>query len=173
MTDLGLPDGANLALVFRPGSWGRIHAAGGTNTASLGFRGGITLIPIWLWFVAPSLNFEGGFCRIGDMNSVLRAIFQVPSWLQNYAQQLGYSYYNAHVGLEFGRGRVTGFLHAGASYLHGTVRTPSPVRIAPVTGSPYVASAGDAQFYLRQDATFQAYTISFKAGIIVFLGERR
>ena len=172
MTDVGLPDGANLALVLRPASWTRLHVAGGTNSASLGFRGGATVIPVWLWFIGPSLSVEAGFCRVGNMNSLLSSFFQVPSWMKDYAQQLGYTYYNAHLGLEFGRGSVTGFIHAGGSYIQGTVRTPDPVAIAPVSGSNPAVTAGSAQLILGQDASVRAYSLSFKAGLIVFFGGR-
>jgi hypothetical protein len=167
MTDMGLPDGVNLGMVFRPASWTRLHVAGGTNTASMGFRGGVTAIPYWLWFIGPSLSVEAGFCRVGDVNGVLRTFFQVPGWMKDYVQQAGYSYYNGHLGLEFGRGHVTGFLHAGGSYIHGTVRMPKPVLLATSTSG---SAANPAQLTMGQDATVQVYTLSFKAGLMVFFG---
>ena len=98
---------------------------------------------------------------------MLRTFFQIPAWMKDYAQQAGYTYYNAHLGLEFGRGNVTGFIHVGGSYVNGTVRTPNPVIIPSVTNG---LSADPAQLILGQDAKIQAYTISAKAGLIVFFG---
>jgi hypothetical protein len=170
-TDLGLPDGVNLGLLLRPAAWIRLHAAGGTNSASVGFRGGITAIPHWFWHVGPSVTLEAGFCRMGEVNSVLRTFFQVPAWMKDYAQQAGYSYYNVQLGLEFGRGNVTGFIHAGGSYVDGTVRTPNPVCVVsstPCTGS--TVSPDQTHLILGQDATVRVYTISAKVGIIVFFG---
>jgi hypothetical protein len=170
-TDLGLPDGVNLGLVLRPASWIRLHAAGGTNSASVGFRGGATAIPHWFWHVGPSVTLEAGFCRMGEVNDVLRTFFQVPGWMKDYAQQAGYSYYNVHLGLEFGRSNVTGFIHVGGSYVDGIVRTPNPVCVpssTPCTGS--TVSTDQAHLVLGQDAKVRVYTISAKAGLIVFFG---
>lgn len=171
-TDFGLPDGANLGLVVRPASWIRLHAAGGSNSANVGFGGGVTLIPYWFWHIGPSLTFEGGFCRMGDVNVVLRTFFQVPAWMKDYAQQAGYSYFNSHLGLEFGRGRVTGFIHVGGSYVDGTVRTPNPVCVqtssTPCSGG--AVSPDQTQLRLGEDAKVKVYTISGKAGIIVYFG---
>jgi hypothetical protein len=87
--------------------------------------------------------------------------------MTDYAQQAGYTYYNVHLGLEFGRGNVTGFLHAGGSYVDGTVRTPKPVTIATgTTGS----SIDPAELILAQDAKIRVFTMSAKAGLIVFFG---
>ena len=171
-TDLGLPDGANLGLVVRPASWIRLHAAGGTNSANVGFRGGLTAIPHWFGHIGPSITLEAGFCRMGDVNSVLRTFFQVPAWMKDYAQQAGYAYYNAHVGLEFGRGRITGFIHVGGSYVDGTVRTPNPVCVqtsnTPCSGG--TASPNQTHLVLGEDAKVRVYTISAKAGLIVYFG---
>jgi hypothetical protein len=167
-TDVGLPDGANLSLVLRPASFVRLHGAVGTNSASLGFRGGATVIPHWFWHFGPSLTVEAGYCRIGNVNSVLRTFFQVPSWMNDYAQQAGYAYYNAHVGIEVGRGNVTGFIHAGGSYVDGTVRTPNSVTIPQPAGTSL--STDPARLVLGQDAKVRVYTMSAKAGIIVYFG---
>lgn len=167
MANFGLPDGANLGLVVRPAAWLRLHAAGGTNSVSLGFRGGATAIPHWFWHFGPSLTVEAGYCRVGTVNQVLRAFFQVPAWMQDYVQQAGYAYYNFHLGIEFGRGNVTGFIHAGYSYVDGTVRTPNAVSVAAGTSS---SAADPPQVILGQDATVRVYTPSAKAGLIVFFG---
>jgi hypothetical protein len=86
--------------------------------------------------------------------------------MSGYVQQAGYTYYNAHLGLEFGRGNLTGYIHFGGSYLDVRVRTPHPVTIPPPTGT----SDEPAQVILRQDATVTVYTLSGKAGIIVYFG---
>jgi hypothetical protein len=88
--------------------------------------------------------------------------------MNDYAQQAGYAYYNAHVGIEFGRGNVTGFLHAGGSYVDGTVRTPNSVTVLPPAGT--TPSSDPTQLILGQDAKVRVYTMSAKAGIIVYFG---
>jgi hypothetical protein len=96
--------------------------------------------------------------------------------MNGYVQQAGYTYYNAHFGLEFGRGNVTGYIHFGGSYLDVKVRTPHSVTIPPVTNNGGAPNSGDlpppppAQVILRQDATVTVYTFSGKAGIIVYFG---
>jgi hypothetical protein len=165
-TDVGLPDGANLGLVLRPTSWIRLSATGGTNSASLGFRGGLTAIPQWFWHIGPSFTLEAGYCRVGNVNGVLRSFFQVPAWMKDYAQQAGYTYYNAHLGLEFGRRNITGFIHVGGSYIDGTVRAPNPVLIT----SAGTSSTDAPHLIFGQDATVQVYTISAKVGLIVYFG---
>jgi hypothetical protein len=106
---------------------------------------------------------------MGQVNSVLRTFFQVPAWMKDYAQEAGYSYYNVHLGVEFGRGNVTGFIHAGGSYVDGTVRTPNPVCVVSST-SCSTTSPNQTNLILGQDATVRVYTISAKAGLIVFFG---
>jgi len=165
VADVGLPEGATIGLVVRPTFWLRLHAVGGTNSASLGARGGVTAIPHWFWRIGPSITLEAGFCSVGDVNSVLRGFFQVPAWMKDYAQQAGYTYYNAHLGLEFGRRNITGFIHFGGSYIDATVRTPRPVSIA----TPGAATA-TAHLILGQDAKVHVYTLSAKAGLIVYFG---
>ena len=166
-TDVGLPDGANLGLVLRPTSWIRVNASGGTNSASLGFRGGFTAIPQWFWHVGPSVTFEAGYFRVGNVNGILSSFFQEPAWMKDYAQQAGYTYYNFHLGIEFGRRNITGFIHVGGSYIDGTVRTPHSVTIAPAAGT---TSTDPAQFILGQDAKVTVLTFSAKAGVIVYFG---
>jgi hypothetical protein len=165
--DAGLPDGANLAFVVRPLAQLRLHVAGGTNTAGAGFRGGLTVIPYWLWFVAPSLSLEAGWCRVGDVNSVITTFFQVPGWMKEYAQQAGYSYYNGHLGIEIGKSWITWFLHAGVSYVSGVVRMPNPV---PLTGVNNVVTATTPDVVLGQDAKIQAITFSGKTGVVIHFG---
>jgi hypothetical protein len=73
--------------------------------------------------------------------------------------------------LEFGRGNLTGYIHFGGSYLDVKVRTPHAVAIPPVTTAGGSQTSGDpAQVILRQDATVTVYTLSGKAGIIVYFG---
>jgi hypothetical protein len=156
-----------LALSIRPASFARLHLAGGTNTSGAGLRGGLTLIPYWFWFVAPSVNVEAGFCRVGQVNSVVTTFFQVPGWMKEYAQEAGYTYFNGQLGLEFGKDVVTGFLHAGVSYVTGVVRMPNPVALTSVSGEK---TATTPDVVLGQDATIQVVTISAKVGIVIHFG---
>jgi hypothetical protein len=165
--DAGLPDGAYLSFVVRPLSQLRLHVAGGTNTAGAGFRGGLTAIPYWFWFVAPSLSLEAGWCRVGDVNSVITTFFQVPGWMKEYAQQAGYTYYNGHLGIEIGKSWLTWFVHLGVSYVSGVVRMPRPVLLTGVNNVPTDTSP---EVVLGRDANIQVITISGKTGLVVHFG---
>src|SRR5262245_33304652 len=69
MADVGLPDGVTGSLLVRPASWLRLHAGGGSNSASAGVRGGLSLVPLGS---GPSLNVELGHYLDGEANGVVR-----------------------------------------------------------------------------------------------------
>ena len=122
--DAGMPDGANLGMVLSPADWLRLGAAVGTNSASLGYRGGLTLLPVG-W--GPSLSLEAGHCNMAGPTDLIRSFFSVPGWVKPYIQQLGYTYFNAHLGFDLVLGNVTLFVHGGYTYLMGTVRASQAV----------------------------------------------
>ncbi len=157
-TDVGMPDGLNLGLVVAPADWVRLGASVGTNSASLDYRGGLSLIPMG-W--GPSFSLEVGHCNTAATTGVIRTFFTVPAWVQPYVQQLGYTYVNAHVGFDYRLGRVTLYVHGGYSYLAGTVRSPSPV---------VVDSTTNTTIKIVQDGKVSAYTLSAKVGIITMFG---
>jgi hypothetical protein len=156
--DVGAPDGVNLALVVAPLSWLRLNAALGTNTASLGYRGGLTFVPVGF---GPSFSFEAGHCNWADTNVLLRTMFSAPGWAAPYVQKLGYSYFNAHVGYDYVRGNFTVFLHGGYTYLLGTVGGSQPVVVDSKTST--TATVGE-------NGQFSAHTLSAKLGILYMFG---
>lgn len=112
MADVGAPDGANASLVYRPISAVRLHAGMGHNMISTGARMGITLIPLKTWFT-PTVSFDVGRYADGDANKAAQRID--PMWASSFLDKVGYSYANAHLGLELGRKTVTFYLNVGAS----------------------------------------------------------
>jgi hypothetical protein len=156
--DVGAPDGvyANLALV--PADWLRLQAALGTNTASLAYRGGVSFIPVG-W--GPSFTAEVGHCNLAPTNSVIREIFAAPQWVGPYVQELGYTYGNAHLGFDWVAGRVTLFLHAGYSYILGTVHAPNAV---------VVDKTNNTTVTIAEDGKVTASTLSAKLGLVIMLG---
>jgi hypothetical protein len=136
-----------------------LSAAIGTNSASLNYRGGLSLIPVG-W--GPSFSLEVGHCNTAPTTSVVRTFFTVPSWVQPYVQQLGYTYVNAHVGFDYRVGGVTVFLHGGGTYLMGTIRAPNAVVV--------VDTKTNTSIKIAQDGTVIAYTLSAKAGIVYMFG---
>lgn len=159
--DLGMPDGVNIGPVIAPTRWMRIGASAGSNSAGIDYRGGLSFLPVGF---GPSFNFELGHCTVADMNSVLGTFFRVSGWIKPYVQQLGYSYFNAHVGIEYPVGSVMLFLHGGYTYLTGTVRGPNPVVVSRnkdnTPNTTVTAQEGDVS----------AHTLSAKFGAIVMFG---
>jgi len=155
--DLGLPDGLNLGLMLLPSDWLRLEASLGTNSASLGYRGGLSLVPVG-W--GPSFTFELGHCNLAAPTDTVRAFFSVPKWVEPYVQQMGYTYFNAHLGFDMVYGRATMFIHGGYTYLMGTVRSPAPV----------VVDNNNTSVTFAEDGKVYAHTLSAKIGLIVMFG---
>ena len=106
--DAGVPDGATLGLVARPGlAWTRVSAAYSFNVISSGFRGGISLDPI-KYTVAPTLSVEVGHVFKGKLNGGWFDLDRDP--------EVGYDYLNLHLGFEVGdRDSWRLLLHGGLS----------------------------------------------------------
>ena len=157
-SDVGMPDGLNLGLVLAPADWMRLGASIGTNSASLDYRGGLSIVPVG-W--GPSFTLEAGHCNTAATTSVIRAFFTVPSWVRSYVQQLGYTYVNAHLGFDYRIGGLILFVHGGYTYLTGTIRSPAAV---------VVDSQTNTSIKIAQDGSVTAYTLSAKAGLIYMFG---
>ena len=157
-SDIGMPDGLNLGLVLAPVAWMRLGASLGTNSASLDYRGGLTVLPAG-W--GPSFSLEVGHCNTAATTSTIREFFTVPSWVRSYVQQLGYTYVNAHVGFDYRIGGLTLFAHGGYTYLMATIRSPDAV---------VVDSQTNTSIKIAQDGNVTAYTLSAKAGVIYMFG---
>lgn len=119
--DAGVPDGAAASIVFRPVSRIRLHAAVTHNAVSRGERIGISLAPLRTWFT-PTLNLDAGRYRDGDANVLVQMVTGDDTFSSPVLERFGYRYANAHLGLEFGRERVTFYLHGGASMISTRLR---------------------------------------------------
>jgi hypothetical protein len=160
-TDVGMPDGLLLGLVLSPLDWLRLHGSVGSNSASLAYRGGLSILPVG-W--GPSFNAEVGHCELAPTTSLLRTFFSVSRWMQPYVQQLGYTYVNAHLGFDYPVGRMTLFVHGGYTYLMGTIHAPEPVLIEDKkTGTTMTVT-------LAKDGEVRAHTLSAKLGLIYLFG---
>ncbi len=160
MADAGVPDGAIASLVYRPRGWLRLHAGAGTNGISTGLRGGMSLVPFG---VGPSLSFDAGHYFEGDASGAAERFGG--RWLGPWMHRLGYSYGNAHLGLEFGSRRVTFFVRGGLSVVHLTMRDVQQVAKAK-SGDP---STGGVTVAVNGDPTVDAVSPSFKLGLVVYL----
>lgn len=149
--DVGVPDGANAALVVRPISMLRVHGGVGHNYVSRGVRAGITLVPLKS-VVTPTLSVDYGRYFEGDANPLARMITGDESFESSLLEKVGYDYANAHVGLELGRKRFTFYIHAGASRITSNVRG---LELESVTFS--------------QDPRMTMWTVSARLGFVLYL----
>lgn len=162
-TDVGMPDGLTLGLVLMPADWLRISAALGTTSFSepelVGlYRGSLSFVPLG-W--GPSFSFDAGHRNVAPTTWILRTFFSVPSWVNPYVQELGYTFFNAHIGFDYTVWGFTLYLHGGGTYLLGTIHAPKSV---------VVDSKTNTSINIAQDGEFSAFTLSAKAGIIYHFG---
>jgi hypothetical protein len=162
MVDAGVPDGANGALVLRPAPWLRLHAGGGTNTVSAGYRGGLTLLlPSG---AGPSLNVEVGHYRDGQATGLVRTFVGGQGDLEPLFARLGYTYVNAQLGLELGHGPVQFFIHAGLSRITATLHNATAA-LAKARGD----SDPSTTVVVREDPVLRVWGPSVKLGLVVYL----
>jgi hypothetical protein len=162
MADAGLPDGANLSLVFRPFSWLRAHGGGGYNMISTGVRAGVTLVPFG---AGPSATIEGGHYFDGNANGVAQR-FAGGTFQSALLERVGYDYANAHLGLELGSRRVTFYIHGGMSYIRAQIHNFDSVVASQAASS---GGNGSTEISINQDPTVKAWVPSAKLGLIVYL----
>ena len=156
MVDAGLPDGANASLVFRPWSFLRLHAGGGTNMVAPGVRGGLSLVLGGL-----SATAEAGHYFSGDANGLARNLsgnmaLDVPA-----LRDFGYDYVNLSLGVEFGPSWMTFFIHGGMSRVTGTVKD---------LGTTFTEAAKDdgTTVTFAQDPNVTIWSVSARMGLIVY-----
>ena len=120
MLDVGVPDGATAALVYRP--WPALQLAAGLsyNGFGAGVRGGATWVPLHGWF-SPTLSLDYGHYNDGDANPLVRWVTGNPMFSSPLLDRVGYDYADAHVGVELGRRTFAFYIRAGVSRVTGTV----------------------------------------------------
>ena len=155
-TDVGVPDGATASIVVRPVRALRLHAGGGSNYVSPGIRAGVTLVPLASWF-SPTLSVDIGRYFDGDANPLLRMVTGDHSLSIAALNRVGYDYANLHAGLEFGRKRLTFYLHAGASRIATEVHE---------LGATTDAMSGVT---FTSDPRVRAWTPSARLGLILYV----
>jgi len=121
LLDVGVPEGAEVSLLFRPWYWLRFHGGLMNNAVSTGIQGGVSLIPFYSWFT-PALTVEAGHFFADDANGIVRRFSSKPNFNNPLLKHVGYDFGNAHLGLEIGSPRVVSFfLRGGLSYIRGNV----------------------------------------------------
>jgi hypothetical protein len=113
--DIGVPDGAALAIVVKPGlDWLSVAGAVTYNGMAPGLRLGATVAP-FATIISPTLTIEGGHAWQGTVPGV------------SGSPQIGYTYANFHVGIDVGsRNGLRFFLRGGVSYLDMSASNLSP-----------------------------------------------
>jgi hypothetical protein len=162
MLDVGFPDGVMAGATYRPWSWVRLQAGGGSNGVSAGVRGGVVVIPLG---AGPSLTLEGGHYFEGDANGIASQIIG-PSYENNRtAQHVGYQFANGHVGIEFGKEVCTFFLHGGMSYVRAEIHNVNDV----LGGQSNNANGVSTSVSVNGDPVIRAWFPSFKLGFIIHI----
>lgn len=152
LLDAGVPDGANLAVAWRPYHWLRLHAGGSYNRAGFGLRAGGVILPFEGW-ITPSLAIDVGHFFKGDLRGLMSDILgRSPDGVP---QQISYTYANLHLGLEMGTESITFYLRAGYSLLDA-LTTPS-------------AESVSEGIRFEEDARIRALTPSAKLGFVIYL----
>lgn len=164
MADIGTPDGMLASLLLRPFPQLRVHAGLGTNSATMGYRGGATLLP---FREGPSLSFEYGRVSEGESNGLVRGLIGAVGRLEPFFHRVSYTYMNFHTGLDFGSKRATFFFHAGASRAVVTLHDVGEA-LAGSASSAVGPGGSTTKVIINQDPILRAWTPSFKTGLIVY-----
>lgn len=115
--DLGFPEGASLALAYRPTQALRIFAGPAWNYVSWGVLGGVALVPFRL-AVAPTLSAEVGHYFRADLTHFVNESSGAPAGTEPLFRRVGVTYAAAHIGAEIGTQRGLAFsIRAGLAYL--------------------------------------------------------
>lgn len=116
--DAGVPSGGSVQLVSRP--WKVLRLGGGAahNTAGVGVKGSLTLIPFH-WYVTPTLGLEAGRFFPADAS---RFVSRTDLVARQLLGRVGYDYLSADLGIELGsEDRFVFFLRAGLCELRPSV----------------------------------------------------
>jgi hypothetical protein len=155
MTDVGVPDGATISVVYRPISPVRVSIGASHNYVGPGVRAGITLTPI-PWWLSPTLSVSAGHFAERDANPLARMIIGDDSFSSEPLEQVGYDYADAHLGLAFGRRRATFYIDGGVSRIVGNVRN--------------LGAEGEmVSVTYTEDPTITLATLSARVGFIIYI----
>jgi hypothetical protein len=159
MLDAGVPDGLTGSLVYRPLRPLNLHAGVGTNLIGIGVRAGASLF-LLPTVVAPSLNAEVGHYFAGDANQTMSRLGIDSDSDSPVLREVGYDYANLHLGLHVGRDRMSFYIHAGFSFLRGTVHNLDEM---------VAEDANDSlTFRVDEDPVATVVAPSARLGLVVF-----
>lgn len=146
---------------YRPLDWLRLHVALGTNAVSLGYRGGVSVIP---WDIGPSLTVQAGQYIEGNANPLASKLAGAEYRDSATARRLGYRFASARVGVELGQKRFTFYLHGGVTYLRTPLHDVEDVLARDTSGIEQ-----GVRVTLDQDPTLSLWIPSVNLGFLVYL----
>ena len=152
MADVGVPDGANASIVYRPVAPLRFSGGIGSNYVSRGVRAGVTLVPFSA-AVTPTLAVDYGRYERGDANPLVQAATGDMELHSDVLSEVGYSYANAHVGLELGHRWFTFFIHGGMSRIDSDLRN---------------LNSADSSVTFSQHPHVTMYAVSARLGFVFY-----
>jgi hypothetical protein len=159
--DAGAPDGAGLALLYRPWWWMRLNGGLAYNVIGIGLRGGVTFMP-FRWAVTPTLSLDAGHYFSGDLNKFVKTenIYE-----KALLSQAAYNFASAQVGLEFGsQDGFLFYLRGGLTYLSAHLAGKDLTDYANST-----FGSGSSEQYQFGDANFTAVLPTVSLGFMIFL----
>ena len=140
--DAGAPDGASASVLYRPVSFLRLGGGLLYNYAGYGVRGGVTVAPYLP--VAPSLSFEVGHYFNANAASRLSQFTPVSDAMRMLLQNVGYTFAEASLGLEFGHPDwIVFFVRGGLSRAWLSVKNANAAAQQLATGNLRVSNAVD------------------------------
>ncbi len=157
--DLGAPDGLNLGIAWRPVDPVRFSVTAATNGIGGGGRVGVALKAPW--DVAPVIAVEGGHFLEADANWVVGALGGEQDGI-SVLERVGYTFANAHGGLEFGNPKATFYIHGGMSGIWTKVRGLQA----------FVDKEADEGTLRIDDANIRAFVPSARFGFIIYFKGR-
>ncbi|HET9554439.1 MAG TPA: hypothetical protein VFP50_15860 [Anaeromyxobacteraceae bacterium] len=137
--DLGVPDGAVVALVYRPVQVLRLSAGPAWNYLGFGLRVGATVAP-FRWAVSPTLSADYGHFFDADARFIADRSSGVPAEVRPLLEKVSYDYLGGQLGLEIGSPRgLAFFLRGGIAYVWTTVRGTSQALRSSSSGQAVVS----------------------------------
>ncbi len=115
--DAGVPEGASVALAYRPNSTLRFWVGPAWNYVAFGAQGGVAVVP-WRFIVTPVFSAEAGRFFAADVSFLAKDRGGVPEGVRPLLENMSYWYGSAHVGIELGgQNSLALSILAGVSYV--------------------------------------------------------
>ena len=120
--DAGIPEGFGASVVVLPFRWLRVHASVVTNTANVGVRGGLTIVP-FRYYIVPVIGGELGHMFDGDLTATVQTVLGNTKLPDGLFKKVNYDFYTAYLGVEIGApDRFIVYLRGGISRVNASLQ---------------------------------------------------